>query len=172
MTLLPRPVYPPNSPIAALQTAEMFLVATLRLWAAPHRNPTETHPHWHQGFEAAGLEDTGTSAFDAFFRIGAAAARRPLDVRCVRCAHLGEDEAWFLQLIGLLQRNRTREAEAILATWLPPTASRAAMPYAVIVAAAMVDHRLRVPHRPDASIDDNDHFIAERRPAPGLAVVH
>jgi hypothetical protein len=110
-------------------------------------------------------------AFDAFFRI-VAAARRPLDVRCVRCAHLGEDEAWFLQLIGLLQRNRTREAEAILATWLPPTASRAAMPYAVIVAAAMVDHRLRVPHRPDASIDDNDHFIAERRPAPGLAVVH
>lgn len=126
-----------EQPDRALQTAEMFLVATLRLWAAPHRNPTETHPHWHQGFEAAGLEDTGTSAFDAFFRIVATAARRPLDVRCVRCAHLGEDEAWFLQLIRLLQRNHMMEAEAILATWLPPTASRAAMPYAAIVAAAM-----------------------------------
>lgn len=81
MTLLPRPVYPPNSPIAALQTAEMFLVATLRLWAAPHRNPTETHPHWHQGFEAAGLEDTGTSGVRRLLSHrggGAPAARRPV----------------------------------------------------------------------------------------------
>src|SRR6185369_16585750 len=137
MTSLPRPVYPANSRLDELQAPEIFLVATLRLWAAPHRDPTETHPHWRQGFAAAGLEDTGTSAFDTLFRIVATAALRPLDVRCVRCARLGEDEAWFVQLIGLLQRDRLEESEAILAAWLPPIAARIALPHIIVVAGAM-----------------------------------
>jgi hypothetical protein len=150
MLAFPPAVYPADTPIAELQTAEMFLVATLRLWAAPHRDPTEHHAHWHQGFAAARLED-GMTAFDALLRIVATAAQRLLDVRCVHCLHLGEDEAWFLQLISLLQRNRRQDAAMIMADWLPPAAARVALPYGIVLAAAMEGHGLTVPHRPSGT---------------------
>src|SRR5581483_6075138 len=144
----PGRVYPTNTPVEDLQVAEMFLVATLRLWAAPHRDPAATHPHWRTGFSAGGLDDDGASAFDGLLRVIAIATRRPLDIRCVKCPRLGEDEASFLQLIGLIQRGCKVGADLILAEWLPPAAARTALSYAVIVAMALRGRDLVVPQRP------------------------
>jgi hypothetical protein len=76
---------------------------------------------------AAGIEDEGAPAFDILFRIVLQSAKRPLDVRCPCCAHLGKDEAWLLQLASLLQRERLEEAAAVLGEWLPPSALRMAL---------------------------------------------
>ena len=123
----PRPVYAVDAPLAELATAELFVVSALRLWALPHRDPGGSHPDWRGGFFAAGIDDEGMTAFDVLLRIAATAAKRPLDVRCLRCPRLGEDEAWLLQLVSLLQRRRRGEAAAILGEWLPPAAQRMAL---------------------------------------------
>jgi hypothetical protein len=143
----PAPVYPPNAPIAELRTAEQFLVSSIRLWAAPHLEPTGSHPDWRGAFVAAGIEEDGGADFDSLFRIVAGSARRPLDVRCARCRQLGEDEAWLLQLISALQQERRLEAAAILGDWLPTAALPLAIRLALGVARAMAGVGLVVPRR-------------------------
>jgi hypothetical protein len=131
------PVYRSDAPIAELRVAEVFVVTALRLWAAPHRASAQQHEDWCGGFAAAGIDEAGAAAFDGLFRIVVAAARRPLDVRCQRCAHLGADEAWLLQLVMLLQRARRAEAAFILIDWLPPAAARMAMTPSFAFASAL-----------------------------------
>jgi hypothetical protein len=140
------PVYRGNAPIAELRVAEAFIVTALRL-AAPHREPERIHDHWWTGFVIAGIEEAGAIAFDSLFRRVVAAARRPLDVRCRRCPHLGADEAWLLQLVMLLQRGRQAEAEMVLSDWLPPAEARVAMMPALVFASALAGAGLLVPLR-------------------------
>jgi hypothetical protein len=119
----------------------------------------------------AGIDDNGTRAFDALFQIMAATARRSLDIRCLRCTRLGEDEAWLLQLIGQLQRGEVAGATAILADWLPPAAARVAFAPAHELALAMLEGDLRIPHHHgEAAIL---HRLApEAHGLRGLALVH
>ena len=164
----PQPAYPQDTPISELRTAELFVLAAMRLWAAPHRDPGKAHPDWRGSFTAAGIDETGMPGFDSLMRILATAALSPLDVRCARCAKLGEDEAWMLQLVSLLQRDQMVEAAAILEHWLPRAGARVAFAYAVEFAAAMAGAGLLVPHRP-GSIVATVHGV---RTAPSLALVH
>ena len=142
-----RPLYRRDMPVAELRAAEAFIVAVLRLWAAPHRAPAERHPDWRAGFRAAGIAQDGAAAFEGLFRIVASAGRRKLDFRCQRCAGLGSDEALLLQLLMLLQRARWEEAAVILADWLPPAASRMAMVPAIGLAGVLAAAGLVVPLR-------------------------
>jgi len=137
------PVPAPAAPVAALSTAEGFVIACLRLRAArlPHG------PDWRDGFAAAGVSPEGAAAFDAFFRIVEAAAPDMLRPRCPRCATLGHDEVLVLRLIGLLQRGSADEAAAVLSHWLCPTARRMALLPAEGLAAALAASGLRLPHR-------------------------
>ncbi len=168
---LPQTVYAANTPLEELGAAELLLVASARIASLPYRDPTGSHLDWRLDFVRAGIDDNGIPAFDALFQIMAAVARRSLDVRCLRCARLGEDEAWMLQLIGLLQRGDTGSAAAILADWLPPAAARIAVAPAHDLALAMFEVNLRIPHR-------HAEAAIVRRLAPaahatrGLALVH
>jgi len=165
----PEPAYPTNAPIEALRTPELFVLAAARHWAAPHRDPSGHHGDWRGAFRAAGIEEHGAPSFDALFRLLGTAARAPLDVRCVRCARLGEDEAWLLQLVSLLQRDRVIEAAAILEHWLPRAAARIAFAHAGTFAAAMAGARLIVPHRPPS---DAVALPSQPQAQPALALVH
>jgi hypothetical protein len=150
----PACVYKENAPLAELATAELLAVATIRLWALPFKDPETSHPDWRAGLSAAGIEDEGVPAFDILFRIVIQASLRPLDVRCPRCARLGQDEAWLLQLVSLLQRDRLGEAAAVLEEWIPPAARRMAMLPAKGFADALSGAGLRIPlrHREAAAI--------------------
>ena len=144
---LPQPVYAANTPLEELGAAELLLVASARLASLPYRDPTGSHRRLAAGLRSRRHRRNGIPAFDALFQIMAATARRSLDVRCLRCAYLGEDEAWLLQLVGLLQRGDTGNAAAILADWLPPAAARIALAPARDLALVMAEGDLRVPHR-------------------------
>jgi hypothetical protein len=143
----PRPVYAPNTPLADLCTAELFVVASSRLWPLPFLDPARVHPDWRQGFACAGIGKDGVESFDALLHILATAAPQGLDVRCPRCAHLGEDEGRLLQLTSLFQQRRGDDATAILGDWLPPSAARIAVASAQRFATALTSSRLRIPHR-------------------------
>jgi hypothetical protein len=129
---------PPTRPVSELKSAEAFLLVTLRLWAAPHKEPAAgPYPDWREGFAASGIGDEGADAFDQLFLIVVKSAIRSLDVRCPRCRHIGEDEHMFLTAIGLLQRNHWNAAEDLLTCWLPAAAARAALVQAIGLAGAM-----------------------------------
>jgi hypothetical protein len=169
-TARPTPVYAVNEPLADLRTAELFVVSSLRLWVLPHRDPTGIHPDWRGGFVAADIDDFGAPAFDQLFQIVAAAARRSLDVRCQRCARLGGDEGFLLQLLSLLQRERTEAAAAILGDWLPPAAARLALLPAKGFAAALMEGGLSIPVR-HAEAASADYLGAAAYADRGLALV-
>ena len=157
-----RPSYPQDLAVLELDTAETFVVATARLWAAPHRDPWHPHPDWRGGFRAAGIDADGSHAFDTLFWIVVAGGHRTLDVRCPRCPQLGADEAWLLQLTGYAQLGRPDLAEIALGHWLPATAARAAVVHATIFGNALANAGLMVPlHRrsssPAASLGQATH---------------
>lgn len=143
-----RPFYREDLAILELDTAETFVVATARLWAAPHRDPWQPHPDWRGGFRAAGIDPDGAHAFDTLFWIVVAGGNRTLDIRCPRCPRLGADEAWLLQLTGYAQMGRSDLTEIALGHWLPAAAGRAATVHASIFGGALAAAGLMVPlHR-------------------------
>lgn len=123
----PDPTYETDTPLTRLQTPELFLLSSLRLWMAAFVDPAGQHPDWREGMTAAGVEHRGVPAFEGFWRILAAEPLRALDLRCPTCPGLGEDEGRFLQAVQLLQARCYDEALATLADWLPPAALRKAI---------------------------------------------
>lgn len=164
----PACVYAEDASLAELGTAELLVVASLRLWALPFKDPEGDYPDWRAGFAAAGIEDEGAPAFDIMFRIVLRSTKRPLDVRCPCCAELGRDEAWLLQLASLLQRERLEEAALVLAEWLPESALAMALLPAKGFADALSAGSLRIPlrHR-EAAGETSRSGYADR----GLALV-
>jgi hypothetical protein len=140
-------VYAAKTPLTELQTSELFVVMSLRLWVSAYLDPTGAGGNWRSGFDAAGLDDAGRDAFDALLRTVAATALRALDVRCPRCRELGEDEGRLLQLLSLLQRGRRSGAAAILADWMPSAAARLALISAHGFATSLRDRGLNIPLR-------------------------
>jgi hypothetical protein len=144
--------YVTDAHLIELRTAELFVVTSMRLWAAPYRDPAGDHPEWQYGFAAARIGGDGVVGFDTLFRILVAAHRRCFDVRCLRNGRLGQDEALLLQLVGLLQRGRIDEALTVLAEWLPPAAVHMALLPAQRFAAALAEVGLLIPdHRPETA---------------------
>ncbi len=162
---VPPPAYPTDTPLATLNTAELLLVASLRLFALAHCDP-DGGPDWRGGLAASGAGRCAVPAFDALFGIVAAAAKRPLDVRCRHCPHLSRDEGRLLQTIGLLQHGRMFAARDVLSDWLPPAAVRLAILPAKGLASALMRARLFVPE-PGAGLE-----MPRRQTHRGSALVH
>jgi hypothetical protein len=149
VSIHPIPALPPlvtDGQVHGLVTAEMLALATLRMWAAPHRRPNQPHPDWREGPRVAGLEDDAADAFDVLMRLVVAAAHKQLDVRCPKCPGLGADEVAFLEMVRAVQAH-PRAADAGLSGWLPPPAVRAARPFLAQFAAAMAARDLWLPER-------------------------
>jgi len=145
--LKPAPTYETDTPIATLRTPELFLLSALRLWIAALVDPQGGHADWREGMAAAGIEPQGVPAFDGFWRIVSAAPLRELDLRCPTCPRLGEDEAWFLQAVQLLQARCYDRALAILADWLPSAAWRQAILPLRALARTLSEAGLTLPDR-------------------------
>jgi len=113
---LPRPG---EGDMMALGPAALFVVASLRVWAAPLMRPNERHPDWQGLFRLAAVAPHGLVGFDVLMTVIGAHARRPIDVHCCACPVLGEDERSMLRLVAALQAGMTTEAVMVLADWLP-----------------------------------------------------
>jgi hypothetical protein len=143
----PLPIYQADAPIAQLQPAELFVICLARLWVLHYRNPDAMLAEWRAGFAHMHIDREGEIGFDALLALVASSAVRGIDIRCKRCPHLGGDEAWLLQLVGLLQRDRLAEAVAILAERLPAGAVRQAIGPAQSFAAGLAACGLAIPLR-------------------------
>ena len=129
-------------PLNELRTAELLLVATLRLSAACGREHD-----WRAGLRAADLDTAPIEAFCGFFSAVRATARRKLDVGCPHCQVLSTDEGLFLELVAALQRGRIRQAATILEDWCASdTPAKILLPIKIF-ADAMAQAGLIIPPR-------------------------
>ena len=167
---LPRPVYRSDTPLAELGTAELFVIALVRLWAVAHSEPRRPATDWRSGFDAVGVASESSESFDYLLQILAMATRRTLDVRHPHCATLGRDEAWLLRIVSLLQHRGGAEVELILSYWLPPAPVRVASLHAQRFADALGAAELVVPLRHcDAAVP---RTIPPNYRDPGLLLLH
>jgi hypothetical protein len=128
-----------------LDSAELFVVATLRAWVAPHMRPGEQHPDWRELFRLAGVGMPGLLAFDGLMSIICAQAQRLIDVHCCRCPSLSDDERAMLRLVGALQAEELLGALDVLGDWLPGDAVGPALRAARRFAFAMSEAQLALP---------------------------
>lgn len=130
-----------------LDAAELFVVATLRAWVAPHMRPGEAHPDWRELVRLAGAGVPAMVAFDGLMSVIGAQAKRLIDVHCCRCPTLGADETLMLRLVATLQSGEPLAALAILGDWLPDEATGAALSPARCFALAIAEAGLSLPKR-------------------------
>ncbi len=138
--------YRDDMPLAQLNTAELLLTATVRLYARSRRGETDGLD-WHEGLLTAGVRPCGIVAFGILLDAILSASQAALDIRCPCCSALGKDEGKLLQAIALLQQRRFGEAHAILGRWLAPLEQGAMLSPAAHVAFACAAAGLRVPWR-------------------------
>jgi hypothetical protein len=128
-----------------LDSAELFVVAALRAWVAPHMRPGEQHPDWRELFRLAGVGMPGLLAFDGLMSIIGAQAQRLIDVHCCRCPSLGDDERAMLRLVSALQAEELLGALDVLGDWLPGDAVGPALRAARRFAFAMSEAHVILP---------------------------
>ncbi|HEY0340737.1 MAG TPA: hypothetical protein VGC34_08035 [Steroidobacteraceae bacterium] len=134
--------YSPHSQLAALGTAALFVVASVRLWILSRADTSHVYPDWRQGFVRARMSSEGSLAFNTFCNIVTTATWRSLDVRALYCSLLGRQEASILQTTALLQQGYGLAAEATLCSWCPPAAARLAIEPARAFALALRSRHL------------------------------
>jgi hypothetical protein len=144
---MPPRAYLDNISLSHLNTAELLLTATIRLYAQEARGKDGNGLDWHEGLLTAGVRPCAVVAFGFLLDGLLAASRGQMDIRCPLCPALGGDEGKILQLISLLQQQRFREAHAVLGTWLSPLEQGAMLSPATHIAFACAGQGLRVPWR-------------------------
>ncbi len=164
------PAYAAKTRLQQLCTAEIFVVAVVRL-RADTPAPSGCSGNWRHGMTAAGVSEQGCDAFDMLMHLLTPSLQWPGDIRSLHCGGLGAAEARLLQAIGALQHEHgERIAEDILAHWLPPGETRIATQYLRRFADAMTQARLVVPQRYDAPA--RSFSMISMPPTRGSALLH
>jgi len=150
----------PGVEIDGLAFSEQFLVWSIRAWVDGYKAGTGRAGLLREGFALAGAAD-GWLLVEELMTIVATSARRPLDVRCLACKTLGDDEAPLLSAIAGLQREVDAPAIATCEDWLPPSAARVALKLLGRLARELGRAGMCLPAPVQARISDR-----------GLALVH
>lgn len=150
----------PGVEIEALSFSEQFLVWSVRAWVDGYKAGTGRAGLLREGFRLAGAAD-GWLVVEELMSIVAATAGRPLDLRCLACRTLGEDEAPLLAAVAGLQKDDGAPAVGTVADWLPPSAARAVLALLIRLADELRQAGLHLPAA-----------VRSRIPDRGLALVH
>ena len=130
--------------VEALVVAERFVAWCLRQWVDGWRTGVPDGRLLREGFATACVPD-GLAPFDAMMRAVVAGTRRQLDVRCLKCRFLSEDENLFLNVVAAGQRDRDDLMSAAFEEFLAPASVRLATAGAVGLGAAMTAAGLLLP---------------------------
>ena len=130
--------------VETLAVAERFLVWCLRQWVEGWRNGVPDGRMLRDGFATAYLPD-GLAPFDTMMRAVVAGTQRQLDVRCLRCRFVSEDESLFLNVVAAGQRDRDDLLSAAFEEFLAPASVRLATAGALRLGGAMTAAGLLLP---------------------------
>lgn len=116
-----------------LPFAGQLLVWGMRHWVTALKTRQDFATLTGDGFDQFGLGAAGQS-LDELFQTIAVSALRSIDIRCVKCRRVSEDEALLLDCLAAAQENRLPLAYAGILEILPPAAARHAMPCVISLA--------------------------------------
>jgi hypothetical protein len=119
--------------VASLDFPSQFLVWGIRCWVQAFKTKEEFHAVTQQAFTRFGLIGSAF-ALDGVMGTLAAAASRPIDVRCAKCRYLSPDEASLLDAVAAVQAEHFFLATIALRKLMPGTAARLALAHAVDLA--------------------------------------
>lgn len=144
------PLYRPGRPLHGLSAAELFVVASVRLWVvdvSKTRADPSDWPDWRRGMTVAGLDGEAIAAFDIAMRVIGLTAREPLPVCPPACPRLGRGEAMVLSALALAQDDDRGGLEWQLAGMLCPTGVRIARWPLAQLSGALAEVGLTLPAR-------------------------
>lgn len=98
----------------------------MRSWVAACLRQAPVSADVPAAFARAGAGEAW-SGLDSVFGILAAVAVRPLDIRCIGCRRVSEDEIALLDLVAAVQQGDVTGVAERLAGLLPPAAARLAL---------------------------------------------
>lgn len=130
--------------VTALIAAERFLVWCLRQWVEGWRAGMPVGRMLREGFATAYMPE-GLAPFDAMMRAVVAGTRRQLDVRCLHCRFVSEDESMFLNVVAAGQRDRDDLLTAALDEFVAPASVRLATSAALTLGNVMTAAGLPLP---------------------------
>ena len=119
--------------VGALRFSAQFLVWSLRSWVQAFKARSDFDVATCGTFERFGLA-AAASALDGMMTVLAAAASRPIDIRCLRCRYLSPDEALLVEAVGAAQAENFFLATVALRKLMPGSAARLALPHAADLA--------------------------------------
>ena len=148
--------------IGALRFSAQFLVWSVRNWVQAFKARSDFDVVTGGTFERFGLA-AAASALDRMMTVLAAAATRPIDIRCLRCRYLSPDEALLMEAVAAAQAENFFLATVALRKLMPGSAARLALPHAADLARDL--------HAAGMMLDDVAHEAAAERP-PARALMH
>ena len=141
-------------------TERLFLWA-IRAWSAHHSDVTSIWWSLDRAFAQEGMH----SALPPFHQLMSAlfvGLKRWPDIRCVRCPHLGSDEARLLSVLAYLQQDNEVGARRALRDWVLRSAAREMCEHAAQCAAIAAAAGFRF-----TGCEDQVHRVG----APGCAAL-
>ncbi|MET1028776.1 MAG: hypothetical protein ABWY00_16525 [Dongiaceae bacterium] len=119
--------------IDRLPFAGQFLLWGMRTWVSALKSQRDFAELSGDGFARFGLGTAGRT-LDEVFQVIAVAASRQIDIRCVKCRYVSEDETLLLETVAAGQEGNLSLAYAGLSELLPPAAVRNAFPSLISLA--------------------------------------
>ncbi len=110
-----------------------FFIWGMRSWVMALKSRQSFADISGDGFAQFGLGAAGQS-LDEVFQVIAVSASRPIDIRCIKCRQVSEDEVLLLETAAAAQAGHLHLAYAGLAELLPAAAVRNAFPSLISLA--------------------------------------
>ena len=118
----------PGEPqVDQLPFAAQFIIWAVRTWVTAFKQQRGLDRETVDGFARFNLQQSAM-ALDEVMSIVAVSAERMIDIRCVKCRMVSEDEAILVNAVAAVQAGAQFLAHAGLRQWLPPAAARNALP--------------------------------------------
>lgn len=112
-----------------LPFAEQFVVWATRTWVAGLKDGIARSFSLQRGFDLAGIPK-GLHALDSLLGTVATGAARSIDIRCVQCRFVSDDERAILAAVAGCQTGASSSARGVFECFLVPAAARIAAAHA------------------------------------------
>ena len=129
-----------------MKFAEQLCLWGVRFWADHYRQGNHPQRIIRDAFRLAGAPEA-MADLDGFMSVLVSGLYQPMDVRCMKCAGISEEEFLVMEALALAQRDLPHLAEIALESLLQPAALRIALPMLSSWAANMERAGHEIPFR-------------------------
>lgn len=138
--------YQPVDDFSQLTFAEQLALWSLRYWADCHKKEHSPYEALGQAYRLAKTKEAMV-AFDGFMSVLVVGLYRQMDVRCLKCDGISDDEKIILTALALEQQGDSQESQNLIGRLIAPSALRIAQNMLTAWASNLAQAKHRVIHR-------------------------